>query len=416
MNKISHTDLTEISIITGHGGSWSQAYNANYKGSAVVIKAQEVGSREKTNPDDDKFSQSINTLETGLPGCVSLVGAGDDFNGERFIVLEKLFPLTEKDYGNRAEEICDFTVLTHRQLYIHGLLWIASMNHVMKDAQGNLKAIDFNDDQEHGMTYTDSLDPYGVLKTIQTVSDISGKPLNELRDRAFNKLIETEYQSLENVHQPIYFKNFSAFLRTETESDDPLFLKLVPPNRSCIDRADLLTPILEGIDSALDIGCNAGWFCFWMAEKKIDVTGLDFDFPGIHRPESWKNGNGGKIDFNRMMGEFEKNDAKFVRQKMDIEYARNMKSYDLVIALSILHLLFTQQKIKKDEWIQLFTSICEKVNKIFIMEVPDTMPHHLGETSINSLMLKCNAWGNFRTSHIIGRSEIGRKIIVFEKN
>jgi hypothetical protein len=117
-----------------------------------------------------------------------------------------------------------------------------------------------------------------------------------------------------------------------------------------------------------------------------------------------------------MMGELEKSSAKFTRQKMDIEYAQNMKSYDLVIALSTLHLLFTQQKIKKEEWIQLFTSICEKVNKTFIMEVPDNMTHHLGEASIYTLISRCETWGNFATSYIVGKSEIGRNIIVFEKS
>ena len=140
---------------------------------------------------------------------------------------------------------------------------------------------------------------------IQLLCKASEVDAEVITERAIANLVETEYQSIENVHQPIYFDKYSHILRRETDGKDPNYLKLVPANRKCIERAEMIYNAVNSISSTgtcLDIGCNVGYFSFLLAENGYDVLGVDYDkagdVAGGIRPQEWSNGTGGLIDFN----------------------------------------------------------------------------------------------------------------------
>ena len=406
--KISYNELSNIEKYKVQGLSRSSLYTAKYDTQDVLIKAEKEGTyAERKDSIDDRFVQELRLLELGLDHTVKLFGWGDDFNGERFVVLEKLHDIPSQLSSDKIQEISNVVFLTARQLYLQGFNWCSALKHVMLDKHEVPKLIDFNDTNDKRNRFLEQIPHYDFVYSIIKLCRINEIDSNKIILNSVKYLVEKEYQSLENVHDPIYFAPYDKFLRRETNKDNPDCGKLVVANRLCTDRAKVIDNVLQKYfnthKTLLDIGCNTGWFCLHYQLNGIDTTGIDFD--------------GGKIEFNKMLKDIFASNANFIEADVTIKYIQDMKQYDIVLALSVLHLYFIRyNKVTTEYWIKLFTEICNKAKHIFIYEIPPLVLPKLG---INDFYAMCDFTkkvGKFKSVNIIGHSiESNRPIIFCER-
>jgi hypothetical protein len=225
---------------------------------------------------------------------------------------------------------------------------------------------------------------------------------------AIDKMIVSEYQSLKDVHQPIYFAPYQKEMRTETEPGDPNYGKLVPPNRDCSDRLALMGQALmtrtEKIDKPeqrwLDIGSNVGFFSFAFSPWYW-VKGIEKD------PE--------KVSFaNMIKGRFGCNTVAFAEDTIDLQYVEAMEPRDIITALSILHLQLVEDKDPAAFW-KLFNAIADKTKDILFFEFP---PHSYGLLNVNNTeafinMVRFN--GKFKFVKQLGITDANRPLLACYK-
>ena len=210
-------------------------------------------------------------------------------------------------------------------------------------------------------------------------------------------------------------------MRTETEQDDPMYGQLVMPNRNCHDRGDAIKNTLKDITgTSLNIGCNTGWFTFLLNGLGFDATGVDIDdIPGKHRSSSWKNGTGGKIEFARLLSEYKKIDnIKFDFANVNLEYVKQMKEYDVIMALSILHLYLEWPKetlgvntISRAYWLELFMTLANKAGQVFIFEIPDRIMSTLQFNNVGQFYNYIKDECGFKEVNIICKTDTGRSLV-----
>ena len=106
--KISFKDLKNIKLFDIQGASWSLIYSASYNNQEVIVKTQKSGSFLKSiEISDDRFEQEKKILLLQLENIVKLIAWGDDFNGERFLVLEKLNSIPDNINKSLTQKISD---------------------------------------------------------------------------------------------------------------------------------------------------------------------------------------------------------------------------------------------------------------------------------------------------------------------
>jgi len=406
--KIAYNELSNVEKYKVQGLSRSSLYTAKYDTQDVLIKAEKEGTyAERKDSIDDRFVQELRLLELGLDHMVRLYGWGDDFNGERFVVLEVLYDLPFNLDLKKIQEISNAVFLTTRQLYLQGFNWGSALKHIMLDKYEMPKLIDFNDDNDTRDSFLEQVPHYDFIYSIIKLCETNGIDSNQVILKSMEYLVEKEYQSLENVHDPIYFEPYTKFLRRETEKDDQDYGKLVAANRLCTDRAKVIDKALQQYagtgKTILDIGCNTGWFCFHYYQKMgFNVTGIDFDR--------------GKIEFNLMLRDIFASKAKFINENITLEYLQSTPQYDIIFALSILHLYFMQHKLNSKQWIELFTEMCNKARNIFIYEAPAWIFTEIGIGNVTAMCKFTKDVGQFASVDIIGHSiESNRPIIFCER-
>ena len=230
MKQISINTVSNLKKFSSQGGSWSVLYTGTYAGKSVIVKAQAPGSLAKTDPLDDKFLKEKEAFDYEIPGIVHCFGWGDDFEGERFIVLERLKNIPSKITPQKMQEIANTIFLVARQLYLRGINWCATPKHVMLDQHNTPKIIDFNDDYQERASFLTMVPGYNYKDTVIQLCKLANVESSVVLKNAFDNLVREEYASLENVHQPIYFQRYADYLRRETETNDKAYNKLVPPN------------------------------------------------------------------------------------------------------------------------------------------------------------------------------------------
>ncbi len=372
------------------------------------------------------LEREITVLSMRIPSTVTFLGMGDDPSLGKFLMLEKLYPL-EDDIGYaRMFQIAKTVLITSRQLWKLGIPWICREEHIMQDAEGNIKLLDFGDDPympipfygktddseaiimdgncckdgKYQMRYKYPLSGYvAIMKNLCDKYKLDTEKI--LRAAEF-EMVSHEYQNLKDVHQPIYFEPYEHVERTESESNDKNFGKLVPANRDCEDRAEMIydgVHVLPPSTTWLDIGCNVGWFVFEF-NKHFEMTGLDFDHD--------------KILFNKMMAEGERSDAKFMHGEICEEYVNLMPEYDVISAMSMLHLKLVADKDTQAFW-DLLRAICAKVRRIFILEFP---PHSYSLAGVNDTAGFIDAVqkiGPFTKVEQAGITDNGRPMLICRK-
>ena len=362
MKKIKFNELSDVKLFNRQGGSQFIIFSGTYENKEVIIKAQ------KSNAIIERFDRSFRALEFNFPFAVNCYGYGDDFDGMKFFVLEKLDEIIfSRLTHDQVHELVNILLLAFRIFYLKKIAWSPNLKHILQDERGNFKLIDFNDDYVNSSFFNSSYD--NLIDRIKRINYDDEIMIN----KALDNLIRQEYESLDNVHQPIYFEKYSHFKRTETEPGDLNFGKLVEPNRVCIDRGEVLHKILEDFDkdcTCLDIGCNVGWFSFYLKDLGFSkITAIDYDVRDYTRPKIWQNGTGGKIDFAKMLSELFNSNINFINNKVDLEFVNQMHSYDIVLALSVLHLFFIQHSYNIEQWLEFFAALASKVNKVLIYEI-----------------------------------------------
>ena len=339
------------------------------------------------------------------------------------MMLQKLRDLPEVIDRSLMRKIATRSLIALRQLYKHDIPWICKLDHIMLNNNDEPKLIDFNDDpcskipfysyegQEAIMMdgYCDDIGRYfdrnktprsGWLAIMSYLCQKNNIPTDVLYEAEY-AMVEYEYQHLEDVHQPIYFDQYKDILRCESEKGDPNYGKLVEPNRNCEDRAKMLRehmPTDQGTYQTvtwLDIGCNVGWFCFYFASW-FDMTGIDFDEA--------------KVEFATMLAEDERSTVKFEHAEITLEYVANMPCYDIISALSTLHLKLVKDKDNDAFW-ELLINISMKANNILFLEIPPHVYGLLKVLNTNRLAEDVKLLCDFKEVTQIGVSDANRPVL-----
>ena len=341
-----------------------------------------------------------------IPYIVDCYGVSMGSDGNRYMMLQKLRDLPEQIDLHLMKLIATRSLIALRQLWKHDIPWICKLDHIMMNNDGEPKLIDFNDEpcpkipfygkegQEaiimegecyqtgplQGMYKARDVTPRSGWLAIMSYLCQKNNIPTEILYEAEYAMVEYEYQALEDVHQPIYFDQYKDILRRETEKDDPNYGKLVEANRGCEDRAKMIedsidikevsAPVIQIKDYVigevaekyplllektwLDIGCNVGYFCFHFAEW-FQMTGIDSDKA--------------KIEFATMLAEGNNAEVEFIHAEITLEYVEKMPCYDIISALSTLHLKLREDEDSDAFWM-LFQAISEKVNSILFFEFP----------------------------------------------
>ena len=386
----------------------------------------------KVHKTPDGLEREVLAFQHNIPYLVNFMGVCEDPNVGRFIMLEKLKDLPEKIDLELMREIATRSLIAMRQLYKHHIPWICRLDHIMLDEDGKVKLIDFNDEpcpkipfyaeEDNEAIMMDGMCDSGGLYThryhcprsgwiaiMKYLCKMNGLKSHFIIPDAEHAMIEYEYQALENVHQPIFFDQYKAILRRETEKDDKNYGKLVGPSRECEDRARLLrqhlgnsyiSPPETPTETWLDIGCNVGWFCFAFRERFI-MTGIDFDKA--------------KIDFATMLAEGQNADVTFKTADINIEYVREMQRYDIISVLSTLHLKLVEDRDDLEFW-KLFIGICDKANHVLFFEFPPHAYKYLDITTTEDFIEVVKINGKFKDVKQIGLSDANRPVLKCVKN
>jgi len=409
--KIKINEVENISLFDEQGASNFNIYFGKYKNNNVIIKSIKTRCLKDKNQQKEnfkKFSQDLGALELQYYGMVYYYGWGDDFDNSHFMVIEMLNHITE-NIDNKFKEICYKVFYITRKLYLKNLNWTTNKNHILCDKNGDIKIIDFNDDNDFKKSFLNSNDCYDYSVFLKNFifehgTQLTKKEIEMILSDSINKVIVDEYQSLDNVHQPIFFTSLKDTFKKETDPNDSNFGKLVPANRTCTDRAILIKENIE-IDikgkTLFDFGTNVGWFCYYFNDLGMKTKGVDFDL--------------NKIKFNTFLSEKFNVDCVFEFMEISLDSVKKMQSYDIVLGLSIFHLFFTQHKYSKESWIELMAEVCKKAKKYFIIEVSSDVFSALDIGSFYDFSNFIKGIGNFKSSKIIGNSVEGRPLILCER-
>lgn len=385
------------------------------------IGVQETPVILKVPNTEECLKRELKVLSYNIPGTVKLLGLGDNDVG-KFLMLEKLYSLPEEFPAEMMFAIATDVLIAMRQLYKLGIPWICKLEHIMISDDGCIKLIDFGDDPYGGVPFygcddkeeaiimdgdcdqdgrylNRDINPLsGYVACMKYLCDRNGLPYNIIEE-AESEMIAYEYQALKDVHQPIWFEDYNTVLRTESEPADKDFGKLVPANRECEDRADMIyeniEPWMINNTTWLDIGCNVGWFCFEFGNH-FKMTGIDFDEE--------------KIVFAKMMAEGERHSAKFEHMDVNIETVQEMLEYDVISAMSMLHLKLVADKDVGDFW-RLLKAIAFKARRLVFFEFP---PHSYSlagaEDAAHFMSMVKNTCG-FKSVEQIGVTDAGRPML-----
>lgn len=367
--------------------------------------------------------RELKVLSSNIPGLVKCLDIGSNDMGS-FLMLEELFPIPEELPVEVMLALATDVLITSRQLYKNRIPWICKKDHIMMDKDGHIKLIDFGDDpyksipfyggidddheaiihdgvcEEDGTYAARSQTPLsGYVALMKWFCDKNGIPAENILKAAEASMIAYEYQNLKDVHQPIWFEEFSDIMRTESEKDDPKYGQLVPANRDCRDRADMIyeniEPWMTDDTTWLDIGCNVGWFVFEFASH-FNMFGVDFD--------------GEKIAFAKMLAEGQDTTAIFYHAEVDIDMVNAMPEYDVISVMSMLHLKLVADKDTEYFW-GLLSAISYRTKKMLLFEFP---PHSYGllfckdaEEFMDNVKRICG----FESVEQIGITDAGRPMI-----
>ena len=418
-------ELTNISLLEQQGSGWSKLYSATFNSKSVVLKTQVK--------ELDRHYVEKETLDLEIDGVVNLIGSGITDDSYPFLVIERLTPLPEHMNRDVLQNVITDTLYSLRQLYLHECSWIARLSHILMDGGGKTCIVDFNDNvykhipffgkeeaiviqgdcNNNGIYLGKDKYPYsGWLAVMKFLCQKNGVNWEDLIYEAIDTLICKEYQSLQNVHQPIYISRYKNVSRKQTETNDPNFGKLVPANRVCVDRAQMM---FDAIDfditnkTYLDIGCDVGWFCFFFAKKGMKVTGIDIE---------------DKIPFVDMLSEMQTINAEFVAKDITIEYIKQMQDFDIISALSILHWFIlpppegSSQKstpFGKEYFISLLQEISKKVREVFFFEFPPYRFSTLGISNTEGLCRFVKDIGKFKEVKSVGITDANRPMLYCKK-
>lgn len=400
---------------TPNQGLGSIVYNA-----LMGVQEKEIIMKHHHTPDG--LERECKAFDNGIiPFVVDCYGVTEGADGNKYMMLQKLQDLPAQIDKDLMRAIATRSLIALRQLWKHDIPWICKLDHIMMNAEGEPKLIDFNDDpcpkipfygyegaeaimmdgkcDEKGVYLGKDITPRsGWIAIMEYLCKKNGIDKEVLYDAEY-AMVEYEYQKLKDVHQPIYFEPYRGILRTESEEGDPNYGKLVPANRNCKDRAKMFLDNIDvdGNQTWLDIGCNVGWFCFEFSDY-FDMTGVDFDK--------------GKIEFATMLAEGERVDVKFEHAEIDLAYIEKMPSYDVISVMSMLHLQFVKDKDQLAFW-ELFKAIAKKAKKVMFFEFPPHAYRYLllifNTTEI--FMKNVKIIGEFESVEQIGVSDANRPVL-----
>lgn len=406
-------DSVMLTETQGHG---SRTYEAK-------VGVQEKPVILKVPNTEECLKRELKVLVCNIPGTVQFLGLGDNDVG-KFLMLEKLYSLPEEFPAEFMLTVATDVLIAMRQLWKLGIPWICRLEHIMISNDGCIKLIDFGDDEykpipfygkndteeaiimdgecfENGLYKMRQHYPLsGYVAIMKHLCEKNNLDLGIIHEAELN-MITYEYQQLKDVHQPIWFAPYTHIQRTESEPGDKNFGQLVPANRKCEDRANMIyeniEPWMTDETTWLDIGCNVGWFCFEFGSH-FQMTGIDFDL--------------NKITFAKMMAEGERHPAKFQWGEISLgsPFLEDMPEYDVISVMSMLHLKLVEGRDSEAFW-ELFKAIASKARKVMFFEFPPHSYKHLDiatEIAFNESVILL---GGFKSVEKIGVTDAGRPML-----
>jgi len=184
--------------------------------------------------------------------------------------------------------------------------------------------------------------------------------------------------------------------------------------RECQSRFDDINKCLPSSAlSALDIGCNEGYFIFRMAERGGFCHGIDMGRNEIMVAD-------GLAKINKI------NNVSFSNAKIDLEYINGLPHYDVIIFMSVFHHIARHEGLKYAEKFMLSLS---SINiKYLIFETGQ--PNELNTTwanDLNFMLPDIESWitemlkrSGYKKINVIGKnhgvySEVNRLLFLAEK-
>lgn len=428
MDRITEGLMTFTDAMpTEKQGYGSVVYKCNYgvQKMPIVIKVSNT---------EECFHREVENLQKDIPNAVKMLGSGSDPSVGNFIMLEELKPLPDIIDEPTMDDIVWSMLETIRWCYLNDVTWIPKLDHIMLNNDGEVRLVDFGDDHYgpvrffgdsgrhiEGMLMDGSCDNDGnyimrytyPLSGFRAIISYLLKKNNIDRDIRMYELdmVIAEYQRLKDVHEPINYPYLSNIFRTESEPGDAKCGQLVPPNRTCRDRAEMLSkhlPIKRGrsdIITWLDIGCNVGWFQFEFAK-------LGFNMIGVERDTE-------KVNFNIMISDLHEHRVDlpdtfiypiFKSGEVDIDYISQQPMYDIISAFSILHLKLVQDKDRVAFW-NLLEAICSKVKSLFFLEFPPHSYALAGVSDTKQFIEEVKRIGKFDSVEQIGVTDAKRPML-----
>lgn len=373
-------NVSNLELIRKHDGN--HVYSGTMNSREVVVKiVTELGMPH--------FERELHVLkDLKHPNIVELIECGDTdllTPKGKYFVLEKAnieYSLEDSDLELLVKDLVK--VLWY--LASNNVYWVCRKEHVGV-VNGKLKIFDFNDDTpaETGFVffrfedyfddrYEHKNSPFNVVSLIRRLL----KDNNVIID--IKKLIIEDYQSLENVHQEIPIDGLRDTLRRESEKGDPNYGKLVPANRLCNDRLEMLLSHhpkewWRG-KSVLDIGCNVGWFCFELNRLGARCRGRDADKRKARFAES-------------LSWWVQQEDLEFVAGPLTPKPG-GLEFYDVILAFSVLHRLegplIKDFNYNRDYLERIITMWWSKTKHDLVLELPVPFIHtHFGNGFQNYL-------------------------------
>jgi hypothetical protein len=386
---------------------------------------------------ETRLKREVHTYNLKIPNTVEFLGIGVDAKLGKFMMLEPLHQLPLEMVEEQAIEVAVVSLITLRQLYKHGIPWICKLQHIMINAKGEVRLADFNDEpwdrvmrfyhhgdeeaivmdgvcDENGIYQGKDTTPWsGWMACMAHLAKANNLNIGKIWGSAEEAMWAHEYQQLKNVHQPVFVEQYAHLLRTETEKHDKDYGELVPANRACVDRENIINAnmpeCLQKDDTWLDIGSNVGWFCQAFAEG-FKTTGLEADKD--------------MVVFAEMQSEYLGSRAKFLNIVLDLQSAADLPEYDVISALSVIHWSLikppegsSQTSIGngRDYFWDLLEVLCSKARKVFYLEFP---PHSYGAAGVINLdefITGVRKIGKFKSVESIGVSDAGRPILLCQK-
>lgn len=149
-------------------------------------------------------------------------------------------------------------------------------------------------------------------------------------------------------------KNFDTYQTINLDNINSKGNRKIPSHRLDIIK-NIIQPKGKRI---LDIGCSNGFFCFELAKLGAFIEGYDK--------------NAKALEINRMISELYDWNIKFEEAYFDLDFFRNLKNFDSILFLSVIHHILHSKTYRPLEYCREIIKILAQKTDLLIFEIGQT--------------------------------------------